>query len=286
MTRPLRYLRPASVAEAVGLLADLGPAARPVAGGTDLVVALRREEIAPEALVDLTGIPELQVLAEEGGAVRVGACVTHARLAADPLVGSRAPLLALAARVVGSAQIRNLGTVGGNVVNASVAADTPPALAALGATAEIAGPGGVRRVPLEALVTGPGRTALGQAEILTALIVPLPGPHGAAFEKVGRRWAVSIARLSVAVAADPAGGRARISLGGVFPTPRRLPEAEAALARGFDAVAAEEAGRAAEAAVAEVSGNRPSMAYKLPVVRGLVARTALEAVARAREAGS
>ncbi|NOY44747.1 MAG: xanthine dehydrogenase family protein subunit M, partial [Deltaproteobacteria bacterium] len=72
MTRPLRYLRPASVAEAVGLLADLGPAARPVAGGTDLVVALRREEIAPDALVDLTGIPDLQTLAEEGGAVRVG----------------------------------------------------------------------------------------------------------------------------------------------------------------------------------------------------------------------
>ena len=286
MTRPRRYLRPTSVAEAVGLLADLGPAARPVAGGTDLVVALRRGEAAPEALVDLTGIPELRALAEEGGAVRVGACVTHARLAADPLVGSRVPLLALAARVVGSAQIRNLGTLGGNVVNASVAADTPPALAALGAAAEIAGPGGVRRVSLGDLVTGPGRTALGHAEILTALIVPLPGPHGAAFEKVGRRWAVSIARLSVAVAADPARGWARISLGGVFPSPRRIPGAETALARGFDPASAEEAGRAAEEAVRAVSGGRPSMAYKLPVVRGLVARTALEAAARARGGGS
>ncbi len=285
MTRPLRYLRPSTVSEVVDLLADLGPAARPVAGGTDLVVALRRREIAPETLVDLTGIPELQTLAGEGGAVRVGACVTHARLASDPLVGRCVPLLALAARVVGSAQIRNLGTVGGNVVNASVAADTPPALVALDAAAEIAGPGGVRRVPLADFVTGPGATALGQAEILTALVVPLPGPHGAAFEKVGRRWAVSIARLSVAVAADPARGRARVSLGGVFPTPRRLPEAEAALARGFDTRAAEEAGRAAEAAVAEISGGRPSMAYKLPVVRALAARAALEAVGRAREAG-
>lgn len=285
MTLPFRYVRPSSLAEALELLAASGPGARPMAGGTDLLVAIRRGAAAPETVVDLTGIPELATLEVEEDVIRVGACVTHARLASSPLVRERIPLLAHAARAVGSAQIRNLGTVGGNVANASVAADTLPALAALDAEVVVAGPQGRRRIPLADFVRGPGDTALGAGELLAALLIPMPAPHGAAFEKVGRRRAVSIARLSVAVAAAPGRGWARISIGGVFPTPRRLPEAESALANGFGPEACREAGGAAQKAVAAVSGERPSMAYKLPVVGRLVAHTARVAVARAGGGG-
>ncbi len=274
------YERPRTVDDAVNLLCARDRRAVPVAGGTDLLVALRRGQVAPDCVVDVSGIPELgEVRLERGGtALRVGACVTHARAAEDPLVRLHAPLLAAACAAVGSAQIRNLGTVGGNVANASPAADTLPALAALDAAVEVCGPGGSRTMPLEAFVTGPNRTALGRGELVTALRIPLLGPHRWAFEKVGRRWAVAISRLSVAVAVCPAEGWARVSLGAVFPTPRRVPEAEAALAQGFDARSADRAGEAAAAAVQAVSGGRASMGYKLPVVRELVARTARAAL--------
>ena len=278
--RPFGYARPRTVDEALDFLSGGDGRTVPVAGGTDLLVALRRGQADPDRLVDLTGIPELgEIRVERGGRfLRVGACVTHAQAAEDALVRMHAPLLAAACSAVGSAQIRNLGTVGGNVANASPAADTLPALAALDAAVEIRGPGGSRVVPLEAFVTGPNRTVLGRGELVTALRIPLAGPHRWAFEKVGRRWAVAISRVSVAVAACPWGGWARVSLGAVFPAPRRVPEAEGALARGFDARSAERAGEAAEAAVRAVSGGRASMGYKLPVVRELVARAARAAL--------
>ncbi len=274
------YARPHTVDEAVALLSAGGRRAVPVAGGTDLLVALRRGEVAPECLVDLSGIPELhEIRVERGGrTLRVGACVTHARASDDPLVRLHAPLLAAACAVVGSVQVRNLGTVGGNVANASPAADTFPALAALDAAVEIRGPEGSRTVPLEAFVTSPNRTELRRGELLVALRIPLMGPHRWAFEKVGRRWAVAISRLSVAVAVCPWEGWARIALGAVFPSPRRVPEAERVLAQGFDVRSAERAGEAAEAAVRAVSGGRASMAYKLPVVSELVARAARAAL--------
>jgi CO/xanthine dehydrogenase FAD-binding subunit len=273
VTGAFGYLCPRTLDEALAALAV--PGARALAGGTDLMVAVRSGKAAPSVVVDVTRIPELQALEEEpGGGLRLGAALSHSRLAGSPAVLRRAPVLARASAAVGSVQVRNLGTLGGNVVNASVAADTLPALAILGARFEIAGPAGRRVLEVEEFFLAPGRTALGGGELLTAVLVPVQPAHGAAFLKVGRRRAAAISRLSVAAMADPRTGFARISIGAVFPKPRRIPEAEDALGAGFDA-----AGRAAQEAVRAVSGGRASMAYKLPVVRSAVSK-ALNAAAQ------
>jgi CO/xanthine dehydrogenase FAD-binding subunit len=248
------------------------------------MVAVRSRKIAPAAVVDVTRIPELQALTEEpDGALRVGAALSHSRLAGSPLVLRRAPVLAQASAAVGSVQVRNLGTLGGNVMNASVAADTLPALAALEARFEVAGPGGRRILGVEELFLAPGKTALGAGEILAAVLIPLHPAHGAAFLKVGRRRAAAVSRLSFAVMADPRTGFVRIAVGAVFPKPQRIAAAEETLRAGFDAERRNVAGRAAEEAVRAASGGRASMAYKLPVVRSAVAKALGQAVAQAGE---
>lgn len=278
-----RYLRPRSLAEALEALAPApaggGSGARPLAGGTDLMVAVRHGKAAPEVLVDVTGLPGFREVAEErDGTLRLGAAVTHAEAAASPLVRRLAPVLARAAAAVGSVQVRNLGTLGGNAANASVAADTLPALAALRAHFAVAGPAGERRVSVEEFFVGPGKTCLGAGELLAAILIPLQPAHAAAFLKVGRRRAAAISRLSVAAMANPETGLVRLALGAVFPRPRRLAAAEEALRPGFGEERLEEAGRAAEAEVREASGGRASMAYKLPVSRACVARALREAL--------
>jgi len=275
-----RYLRPASLEAALDALAKGGTDARPVAGGTDLLVALRHGKAAPAVVVDVTALPGFREVREEAdGTLRLGAAVTHAEAATSPLVHRCAPVLARASAAVGSVQVRNLGTLGGNAANASVAADTLPALAALRAHFAVAGPEGERRVSVEHFFVGPGKTCLAQGELLAAILIPLQPPHGAAYLKVGRRRAAAISRLSVAAMANPETGLARIAVGAVFPRPRRLAAAEEVLHRGFGEALLDEAGRAAEAAVREVSGGRASMAYKLPVTRACVARALRQALA-------
>lgn len=281
-----RYLRPATLGEAIEALQRGGEGTRAVAGGTDLIVAVRHGRAAPRAVVDVTRVPELRVLREaEDGTLLLGAAVTHAEAAESPLVRRLAPVLARACATVGSVQVRNLGTLGGNAANASVAADTLPALAALRARFEVAGSGGGRRVSLEEFFRGPGKTCLGPGELLTTIRIPLQPVHGAAFLKVGRRRAAAISRLSVAAMVNPEAGLARIAVGAVFPRPGRIAAAEEVLHRGFGEALLEEAGRAAEAAVREISGGRASMVYKLPVTRHCVTRAlrqALEAFATGR----
>ncbi len=285
MTVTFRYACPETLPEALALLAERGRGARALAGGTDLMVDLRGGT-APEEVVDVTRIPELNAL-EQGpdDTLRIGAAASHSRIAGDPLVRRLAPVLAEACASVGSVQIRNLGTLGGNVANAAVAADTLPALAALRAHFEIAGPTGARRLAVDEFFLAPRKTALEKGELLTAVLIPLQPPHGAAFLKVGRRRAAAISRLSVAAMVNAATGMARLSVGAVFPTPRRMEPAEEVLHRGFAEPILEEAGRASEAFVRSVSGNRPSMAYKLPVVHAAVVKTLRRALAAGGEGG-
>jgi len=272
-----RYLRPRSLAEALDALSR-GGGARVLAGGTDLMVAARHGKVNLGTLVDVTAIPELRALAEEeDGTLRIGAATTHQEAAGSPLVRRCAPVLAQASGWVGSVQVRNLATLGGNAANASVAADTLPALAALRAHFDVIGPRGERRLSVEDFFHGPGRTALAPDELLVAILIPRQPRHGASFLKVGRRRAAAISRLSGAVMANPETGMARIAVGAVFPRPQRLLEAEEVVHRGFDDPRLEEAGRAVEEAVRQVSGGRASMAYKLPVVRALVMRGLREA---------
>lgn len=260
------------------------PEAVPICGGTDLMVDLNFARRRPEAVLDLAGVADLEAWAADDGALRVGAGVTYARLIDE--LGDRLPGLAIASRTVGSPQIRNRGTVGGNLGTASPAGDALPPLYAAGATVEVASTRGRRTLPIEAFVTGPKRTALEPDELITAVLVPAPdGPEQ--FAKVGTRNAMVIAVCSFALALHPAEGRVGACIGSAGPTPIRAGEAEAFLA----GVLAEEdarerrtplAGRAVARfgdlvaqAAAPIDDVRGSAAYRRHAV-GVLARRTLQ----------
>ena len=163
------YLCPVTVDETLHLLADRDGQARVIAGGTDLVLQLRRGERRARCLVDISHIYALRATTETDGLITIGAAVTHTELSASPLIREHAPVLAQAAAEIGSPEIRNVGTVGGNVVNAQPAADTALALAALGAEAEIVSVDGARWVALAELYAGPGLSCVdSNAELVRA----------------------------------------------------------------------------------------------------------------------
>ena len=200
------------------------PDAVPIAGGTDLMVALNRGGPAPDALLDLTRIRGLADWGRADGRLRIGAAVPYARLVSE--LAALAPGLAAAARTVGSPQIRNRGTVGGNLASASPAGDCHPPLLAAGATVEVESTRGRRRIPVAEFFTGVKRNALAADELIAAVELPVaPGPQE--FAKVGTRNAMVIAVCSVAVGLDPVAGTVGTGIGSAAPTPRRAPEAEA-----------------------------------------------------------
>jgi CO/xanthine dehydrogenase FAD-binding subunit len=212
------------------------PESTPIAGGTDLMVELNFGHRRPEALLDLSGVPELTGWDRDGDTVRVGAGVTFARVITE--LGGLLPGLAKAARTVGSPQIRNRGTLGGNLASASPAGDAHPPLLAAGAAVELASTRGVRQVPADHFFTGVKRSVLAADELVTAVLLPVaPGPQE--FAKVGTRNAMVIAVCSVAVALDPARRTVGTGIGSAAPTPRRGAAAEeyaaAALAGEWDA---------------------------------------------------
>ncbi len=225
------YHRPHSLGEALELKAAV-PGARVIAGGTDLMVRLRSRELAPPALISLRRIPDLAGVREEQGGARIGAATTFTDLLADPIVARDYPVLAQAAGRVGSRQIRNAGTVGGNLANASPCADSAPPLLALGARVRLERSGGSRELPLEDFFLGPGAAALEADEILTAVLLPPPEPGArAVFLKKGR-VKMDLAVASVAVLLVVEGDtcrRARVTAGSVGPVPLRLREVEALL---------------------------------------------------------
>ncbi|GAB4264126.1 MAG: xanthine dehydrogenase FAD-binding subunit XdhB [Deferrisomatales bacterium] len=234
--KPFGYHRPGSLQEALGLLGELGEGAVPVAGATDVWARIRGGKLAPEALVSLRGVPELEGWRPTGeGGLWIGACTPHAVLEDAPWVGARYPALQQACGAVGSRQVRNVGTVGGNVCNAAPSADSAVALLLYDAVCHLAGPRAARRtVPLEAFFTGPGRTALEPGELLVGLELAAPGPREhAGYWKVTRRKGVELPLLGVGVRVGlDEEGRvelARVALGVAGPTPVRAPEAEAVL---------------------------------------------------------
>ncbi|NUQ89130.1 MAG: FAD-binding protein, partial [Glycomyces artemisiae] len=244
------FHRPAAVGEAVRLLAE-HPEAVPVAGGTDLMVAVNYRHARPEAMLDLTGLAELRDWTDEGDAVRIGSGVPYARITAE--LATVLPALAAAARTVGSPQIRNRGTLGGNLATASPAGDGHPPLLATGATVEIASTSGTRAVPIGEFYLGPKRSALRPGELITAVTVPkAAGPQQ--FLKVGTRNAMVIAVCSFALALDFDARRLGTGIGSAGPVPLTAPDAEAldlpwsSPGRFDDALAAEFGRRVAAAA--------------------------------------
>ncbi|QRP44375.1 xanthine dehydrogenase family protein subunit M [Amycolatopsis sp. FDAARGOS 1241] len=216
------FLRPASLAEALAVKAER-PGAVPIAGGTDVMVELNFDHRRPAALLDLTGVPELARWSTSDGTVRLGATVSYSRVITE--LGETLPGLAMASRTVGSPQIRNRGTVGGNLGAASPAGDTHPVLLSLGACVEIASVRGIRLVPAEEFYLGVKRHALEPDELITAVHLPAnAGPQQ--FAKVGTRNAMVIAVCSVALTLHSHRRAAGAAIGSAAPTPRRAREAE------------------------------------------------------------
>ena len=291
MTR-FEYHEPMSIPEAVDLARRHGDAMRFLAGGTDLIVQMRRGKQAPRHVVSLDRVPGLADIRANGG-VTLGARVTHRAIERHPGLQGHLRALVEGAQVVGGHQIRNVGTVGGNVVNASPAADVVPPLLVLDATVTVLGADGERVLPLDGFATGPGQTARRPHELLTRIAVPAPPARSAtAFLKAGRRRAMEISLVCVAVRVtlDAALERcveARIALGAVAPTALRARAAERALeghVAGRDAFA--HAGRLAAEATAPISDVRASAAFRRHLVATLVPRALAIALARALGSGS
>ncbi|HEX6521638.1 MAG TPA: FAD binding domain-containing protein [Streptosporangiaceae bacterium] len=222
----MEFLQPGSLDEALAMKAEQ-PAALPIAGGTDVMVEINFDARRPEALLDLTRIPALTAWSRESGTLRIGAGVSYSRLVSE--LGSSLPGLAMAARTVGSPQIRNRGTIGGNLGSASPAGDCHPVLLAAGALVEVASVRGRRELRVSEFFTGPKRSALEPDELITAVLVPVaPGPQQ--FAKIGTRNAMVIAVCAFALELRVDGRNAGTGIGSAGPTPLRAVEAEEFLA--------------------------------------------------------
>jgi CO/xanthine dehydrogenase FAD-binding subunit len=217
------FLQPATWSEALGMK-GAHPSAVPIAGGTDVMVEINLDRHRPAVIMDLTRIAELTEWSAEGAMLRIGSGVTYSRLIGE--LGDRLPGLAMASRTVGSPQIRNRGTVGGNLGTASPAGDAHPPLLAVDATVELASVAGTRRVPIREFFLGPKRSAIRADELIAAfLIEPAGGPQQ--FSKVGTRNAMVIAVCSFALALHPGRRQVGTGIGSAAPTPIRAAVAEA-----------------------------------------------------------
>lgn len=216
------FLRPSGLDEALAMKAEHQDAA-PIAGGTDVMVELNFDVRRPDALLDLGRVGELSQWKQENGHVRLGASVPYTRIVTE--LADVLPGLAMASRTVGSPQIRNRGTVGGNLGSASPAGDAHPPLVAVGADVEVASIRGTRTIPAREFYTGPKRSALAPDELIVAVRVPkAAGPQQ--FAKVGTRNAMVIAVCSFAVALDVENKTVGTGIGSAGPTPLRALQAE------------------------------------------------------------
>ena len=283
-----RYAIPQSISEAVEILhlaKEKGMQAKVLAGGTDLMIQMRDGSVLPDVVVDISGISALKRIERMGNEIRIGSMVTHAGLVASELIREYVGVLSEAAKTVGSPQIRNLGTLGGNVVNASPAADTIPALVILESRLVLKGPERERTLSVTDFFTAPYKTVIEADELLTDIVVPLPPPSGrAVFLKLARRKAVAIARMNLACMLYYDRQKelfewVRLCVGSSTPRPVRMTEAEKALiGKPFSPDVLQEAGRAAAEQMVQLSGQRSSTAYKKPVVGDLVMRAVKLAV--------
>jgi CO/xanthine dehydrogenase FAD-binding subunit len=284
-----RFGAPTSIEEALAILAR-DKTARPIAGGTDLVVASRQGRTAlPESIVAIHRIAELDHHAVVDGALVLGGLTSHAWLASAPEVRAGWTALADASSIVGSPATRATGTIGGNLMNASPAADTTAPLVVLDANVMLRAIGkGSRVVPVAKLAVAPGRTSAGPDELLTRVLVPPPAEgSGSAYIRLEYRRAMEIAVVGAAalvtLAADGSIAAARIALTAVAPTIVRAPEGEAALVGAPANVASYRTAAAAAAAAARpIDDVRASADYRRAMLAVVVTRTLAAAVARAR----
>lgn len=230
-----RSLRPRTLEEATLMLAQRPGEMRLLAGGTDILVQAKDGKVARGDLFDVSGVEELRGIEERGGGLWIGAATTHTEMMASPLVARFAPALPAACAVVGGPQIRNRGTLGGNLANASPAADTVPPLFAADAVVEVVSASARRDVPITQFFTGPRKSVLGRDEIVVGVRIPRRDGVRGAFLRLGQRRAQAISKVSVAVAIAMDQRRpswVRVALGAVAPTVVRAPRAEEVLMEG------------------------------------------------------
>ena len=278
MMNAMQILAPDTWEQALALKAE-HPDALAIAGGTDVMVELNFDRARPDAMLDLTRVTELREWGQENGRLRVGAGVTYTRIIDE--LGDVLPSLAVASRTVGSPQIRNRGTVGGNLGTASPAGDALPPLYVADAEVELASVGGVRRVSVAEFITGPKRTCAREDELIAAFVLPAAGGPQQ-FSKIGTRNAMVIAVCSVALAIWPERREVRVCLGSAGPTPLPAPDAEEFIAGVLDwdapaPLAAGDLARFGElvaAAARPIDDVRGSAAYRRHAI-GVLGRRAL-----------
>jgi carbon-monoxide dehydrogenase medium subunit len=286
--RTFEYFKPTTIAETLNLLKEMGDRARVVAGGTDLMIQWKKRLISPDYLVSLRNVSEMDFVRLNGG-LSIGSATRHRTLELSPMVRRDFPIVYDAVSQLGSVQVRNSATIGGNLCNAAPSADTAPPMICLEANAVVSGPNGEKTIPMTEFFKGPGKTILQTGELLTRLDIPQPLPRtGMAYWKHTRRKAMDLPILGVAVLLSfeedmRTCAKARIGLGVAAPTPMRAYEAEKFLQGRV--VDQELLGRAGEIAAESASPRttiRGSEWYRRDMVRVLVKRTALLCVERAR----
>jgi carbon-monoxide dehydrogenase medium subunit len=285
-TEPFDFYQPASLAEASRLLKENGPGGRFLAGGTDLVIAMKEKGLLPKYIVDLKRVPGLSGIREnDDGSITIGALTTMYSIETSPLIKKKYPFLSQSAAEVGSIQIRNRATIGGNMANATPSADTAPALIALNATAKIASAAGERTVPLEEFFRGPGQTIMSADEILTEIAIPKTGLELVGdYIKFSPRDMMDLAYIGVAVVYNLAADRrctgVRIVLGAVAPTPIRAKNSEALLeGKVLTEELAEQVGTESAKESKPISDVRSSADYRRAMVGVMTKRALLNAAA-------
>ena len=285
----MRYEVANTVEEAVDMLGRSEGEVFPLAGGTDLLAQMRAGRVAPQGLVDLKRIPELREIVVDEEGYRIGAAVSGAELGEHPDLGADWPGVVEATELIGSTQIQGRASMGGNLCNASPAADSVPALIAAGALCSVVGPAGRRELAVEEVVISPGQTCLSPGEIIAHFRLSRPEPRsGDAYLRLIPRSEMDIAVVGVGVALtlDSEGvcTSCRVALGAVAPTPLVVPEAAAALVgRPVTGVALDELAAASSAAARPIDDMRGTREYRVHVA-GVLARRA--AVIAAERAGS
>lgn len=282
----MRFRSAETLEEALATLAESGDETQVLAGGTDVMVQHQHGEISPEALLHIERIESLRSIGAVNGQVRLGALVTHRMVSRDPAIVSGLPALAQASATVGGWQTQEVGTVVGNVVNASPAADTVPSLLNAGCVVELASAGGSREEALEAFLLGRRQTSRRPDELVTGLrLDPAGSRTGEVYLKVGPRSAMEVALVGLAVrlSLEPDGetvADARVAVCAVAPVPYRVTAAEEILTGSrLEAATVDEAGLALSGSASPIDDPRASAAYRKRVLAPLLGR----AVERARQ---
>ena len=280
------YHSPTSLEEAIALLGQHGDEAKILSGGQSLIPAMRFRLAQPGILIDINGIPNLEYLREEGEHLLIGGLTRESAIEGSPLVQDNFPLLADTARVIADPLVRNMATIGGNLVHADPANDHPATMLAYGAEIVAHGPNGARAIAIDEFFIGLFETALTADEILTEIRIPTPSTgSGGAYMKIERKvgdYAISAVAVQLQMDGDTVSS-ARIGLTNVSPTPMRATEAEQSIIGSVgSADSLEAAGKAAAAACDPSADLRGSVEYKRDLTRVVTKRAIAKAIDRAQ----